>query len=169
MSRQKSKIPAFSLLETLVVLVLSSIVVGIIYTMYYTVSSYHIQLMRKQRAMEDISTVYFLLKKDVAKSRTLVATDAWSVTCRLENGNDIGYTFDSLYILRNQHERADTFFLLSEIPAFYFNTQKVDKYPETIDAVEIAVKNMALPLNIHIFKQYDAASLINLSYKDSIQ
>src|SRR5690349_6024978 len=104
---QNRRVPSFSLIEMLVVLVLSSIMVGIIYFVFFTVNSFYIKLTRKQNLDSDIQMLYYLVNKDWDRSNVIYATSASAFACHAD-GLKIDYTFTPLYAVRKQGERIDT-------------------------------------------------------------
>ena len=102
MSRISHKVHSFSLIELLVVMVLSSIIVSIIYFSYYTVSKYQISLTAKLRGFDDVSELYFLLKKDIYRSKKINSFDEENLICSVEGiGANVHYIFSASYIVRS--------------------------------------------------------------------
>src|SRR5688572_20383804 len=104
------RIEAFSLIEMLVVLILSSIIVSIIYFMYYTVSTYQLTLIRKQRKSEDLTMLYFLLRRDTDRAEKIVALSVDEIQTIDTNAQSVYYSFDTAYVMRKQLARVDTFY-----------------------------------------------------------
>lgn len=168
MFRFNDKTSAFTLVELLIVMVLSSIIVVVIYFTYYTVATFHVQLLRKQRVVEDMSTLYFLLKKDADKCRTIKPNHAMSFSCISEGDWSVDYVFDSLYVLRIQTARVDTFYCRVKSVSCFFENTPIEKHSEVIDKINVGIQGLTQPLNISIMKKYDAASLITTTQKDSL-
>jgi len=163
------RIEAFSLIEMLVVLILSSIIVSIIYFMYYTVSTYQLTLIRKQRKSEDLATLYFLLRRDVDHAKEIVAFSEDEIETTRTDAQSVLYSFDSAFVLRKQLTRIDTFYGQFGNVQLAWRQKPISTYPSNIDKLDVEVKGLALPLQIHVVKKYDAASLVNLVKKDSLQ
>jgi prepilin-type N-terminal cleavage/methylation domain-containing protein len=168
MHRFNHRITAFSLIEMLVVLVLSSLVVTIIYFVYYTVSTYQMRLIKNQQATEDIGALFFLLKKDIVRSKAVQAVSTDDIECITHEGFSVLYSFTRSYVLRQQVVRIDTFHGDFTMPVFQWQGKSVERYPGDIDLVEINVDGMPLPARISIYKKYDVASLVNRAINDSL-
>src|ERR1044072_3609062 len=113
------KVASFSLVEMLVVLVLSGISIGIIYFAYYTLSTYQITLSRKYNDLNDRNTLYFSLKKDIERSQQVTVFGESDLYCLSPHENlTIQYSFSSTYSIRRQAGRVDTFHISTGKPVF---------------------------------------------------
>src|SRR5690349_1031153 len=100
------RLNSFSLIEMLVVLVLSSIVVGIVYFSFYNISAYQLDLTRRYSKFSEITDFYFLLKKDVEESSKIKSINGTEIFC--SNSGQFGriqYLFSDSCILRIQDSR----------------------------------------------------------------
>jgi prepilin-type N-terminal cleavage/methylation domain-containing protein len=165
----RSSLPAFSLPEMLVVMVLSSIIVSIIYFSFQTISSYQVRLSNQKKSAEDAGTLYYILKKDVQQCNAVKALDDDEILCEYWAGSNVSYAFLSDYTLRTQQSRIDTFTCAFTIPVFSFEDKPVSHYPATISEIRLPrAENSTGPLNILLYKYYDAASLLDLTKTDSL-
>jgi hypothetical protein len=163
------KVNSFSLIETLVVMVLSSLIVSIIYFSYYTVSKYQMNLSSRLIDFNDKSELYFLLKKDFDRSKKIEAIDEESLRCNIERkGVEIQYIFSSSYIVRMQDGRVDTFKCNIDKPVFLWRGKQIIPPQGRIDELQIQLLDMAEPIQLSIHKQYDAASLVETVKQDTI-
>jgi type II secretory pathway pseudopilin PulG len=162
-------VPAFSLVELLLVMVLSSIIVGIIYFSYSTISAYQIKLSSQKRIAEDAATLYFILKKDVQQSEVVLATSPETILCKQLLGNT-SYSFYHRYVLRQQVERVDTFIMRFERPRFFQQGVLKEVYPFVVDEILLTPQgDNTTAVNTTVFKYYDAAMLIEINPNDTIQ
>jgi prepilin-type N-terminal cleavage/methylation domain-containing protein len=165
----RASLPAFSLVELLVVMVLSSIIIGIIYFSYSTITSYQLRLTNQKRLAEDSATLYFVLKKDVQQSEAVRAVSPETIVCERSFGL-ISYGFHHGYVLRQQLERIDTFLLRFERPRFFQQKKLLEAYPFLVDEIQLRPQvNDDTTLSTTIFKYYDAAMLIQMTQKDTVQ
>jgi prepilin-type N-terminal cleavage/methylation domain-containing protein len=165
----RASVPSFSLVELLVVMVLSSIIVGVIYFSYATIVSYQLRLSNQKRLVEDAATLYFILKKDVQQSTCVRAISHETILCERSLGT-VNYGFYDGYVLRQQLDRIDTFRLRFEAPKFYQQTKQLGVFPAIVDEIQLTRQATdEASTNISICKYYDAAMLIQLTATDSIQ
>jgi prepilin-type N-terminal cleavage/methylation domain-containing protein len=165
----KNRIPAFSLIELLVVMVLSSVIVSIIYVIFHTVSIYQLDLSKNQELTGEVATCYFLMKKDFERCKLINASNNRQIVC---DGFDVNptvtYDFSDNYVLRKQHLRTDTFHLSFLEVIYSWNGMKVNTFPSVVDEMAIQVRSPRDTLNMHFIKEYDASSLLLLTNKDSV-
>jgi prepilin-type N-terminal cleavage/methylation domain-containing protein len=160
MRRLNHKVRAFSLIEILVVLILSSIVVSIIYMGYYNITTYQANLLRKQQRLENISRLYFLLRKDIGRSEFVFATSDSALGCRLAGGDYISYSFESVIVTRTQNSITDTFFCKTRNQEFFWQTKRIVAFPSKADELNFVLE-LNEPVSLSLFKDYDASSLID--------
>ena len=165
----KSKVHSFSLVEMLVVMVLSSFIVGVIYFTYYTVNSYQITLTRKYALNEERSSLYYLLKKDFDKSAELRTVHMNELGCYDLTGRaNALYFFNDEFVWRKQGTRVDTFYCKMDSLRFLRMGQPITMPDEQIDEVQMILLDFAVPVRLNLVKEYDRAALIETSI-DSIQ
>jgi prepilin-type N-terminal cleavage/methylation domain-containing protein len=159
MYRIKSRVPSFSLIEMLVVMVISSMMVGVIYFVYYTVNSYQVSLTRKYSEVENVNSLYSLLTNDFDRSEYIEATTVNELTCHVQySGTKVSYSFFSNYILRKQESRVDSLACPSNSVAFLFQQKNTES--GLIDELKIETLFFGGMTKLVFFKQYDAAILI---------
>ncbi|MBT1705383.1 prepilin-type N-terminal cleavage/methylation domain-containing protein [Fulvivirgaceae bacterium PWU20] len=161
----KSKTNAFTLVEMLVVLVLSSIIVSIIYVAYFTITRYQVDLSRKQKRSEDLTSLYYLLKRDIHSSVNIEAVNDLSLNC--SGKINILYQFTSTYTVRMQESRVDTFYVQVTAPLFLWKTLQLTTFPSKVDQIELDVQGVVPGLQMNIKKKYSAADLVE-TVKDSL-
>lgn len=153
--------PSFSLVEMLVVMVLSSIVISIIYFTYYTVTTYQASLTRRYASVDDRSRLYFLLKKDFDDGydiRTVHENEL--VVSKIEGDTPVYYFFDREFVLRKQHFRQDTFRCTFTNIQFSGNEDETNTGSRKIFEANLLMEIAGDTMNLRLFKQYDRASLI---------
>lgn len=164
MHHPNPRVAAFSMLEMLVVLVLSSILVGVIYFAYYTISAYQHTLVRRQAAQDDAARVFYLLKKDFDRSETMYVLGDHGFQANLPQGRWVRYTFTADVCLRAQATVMDTLACPFSQVGFQWRGQAaVTNGP--LDELTIVAPNP--DHDIHLYKAYDAAALLLLT-KDSL-
>lgn len=153
-------IHSFSLVEMLVVLVLSSIVSAILYISFSMVSSWQTSLMRRYNGFNDKSEVYYRLKKDIDRSLSIIMIDENTLVCEFqEKEKRITYGFFSDFLVRRQDHRTDTFFCKLSITEFFHEGKPVLR-GELVDEIKTDLLDFPEPVTMHVSKWYDRAALI---------
>lgn len=163
------KAKAFSLPELLVVMVLSSLIAGIIYFVYYTVSAYQLRLTKKMSREADMSLLYFTLKKDVENCKVVSATGPSAIHCIFADGKQVLYSVrpDSS-LLRQQNHRMDTFKLTVSLFSVWWDNKVLTAFPAATDKFQFEIKTSSGFVVAGFGKQYDASSLMEIIPKDSL-
>lgn len=159
--------PAFSIIEMLVVMLLSSLIVGIIYFAYYTVNGYQLTLTRKLQQVDDVAGLYYNLKADLDRSENVYMSGQGIVCNFRQVGSPVEYSFFSEFIIRSQASRTDTLKCAVEEFLFYFQGESAT-LGGTVDEVWIIIKSGNESVSLHMGKEYDAAALVNQVTKDSL-
>lgn len=149
----KPKISAFTLNELIIVLILTSIVVGLAFSVLSLVTK-QISSVRKN----------YSKKIELEKLQTALYTDFNTYSNIHTNNNNIvlknnlkqiNYTITQSYIARNK----DTFFIPTQNVSFYFNGQPAVN--GKIDAITIETSKAFNNSKIFTFKHNDAATFMN--------
>ncbi len=104
----KKKLPAFTLMEVTIAMLIAAIVIAITFTTYRVVSGSYFNFNRKQEKVAMLTTIDKLLKQDFIKAKSIVKT-ADGVFFEINDGI-VTYSFKDSYILRDQFSLGiDTF------------------------------------------------------------
>jgi prepilin-type N-terminal cleavage/methylation domain-containing protein len=167
MNLLKISVKSFTLVEMLVVLVLSSIIVGIIYFIFYNVNTYQLNLMRKQQQIGDMNTLFFTMKSDAERCEHIDALNPYEVVFR--GDIHVAYVFGDKFVLRKQDSRLDSFAGTFLKPVFSWQGRNVERYPDIVDEIQCEFSHFSDSVTLDVRKYYDAAALINVSPKDSLK
>jgi prepilin-type N-terminal cleavage/methylation domain-containing protein len=165
-----AELPSFSLVEMLVVLVISGILLGSLYFAYYTVTAYQLALTKKLSHLEDVNGLYFSLKRDVDRGEAIQSTATRDLRCQFA-GQTVQYTFTADYCLRRQTTRIDTFHCKASTPIISWQGKVLEPADtlQILDALQVTLTDFDPPLTMQIHKLYDAASLIKLTQPDTLR
>lgn len=161
----RNKLPAFSLIEMLVVLVLSSIITGAVYYAYYTVNTFQVSLSRKYTSLRSAATLGYRLRTDVENARITTKLDS-GFQCVLPSNRVITYVLHDQYITRHQDALIDTFRFKTSEKFFLFEGKENPMAP--IDEIILEGRILEKNLRYHVAKEYDAASLVQFVKRDSL-
>lgn len=163
------KVASFSLIELLVVMLLSTIIVGIIYFSYYNVARYQLDLTNRFTRLNDFSTLYFLLKTDFDRGKTINVENENSIRIQVpKRGMSVLYEFNTGYVVRRQGAGLDTFKCPVEIPDFLMQGKPLKEIPGWADELHMHVSDSASSVIVSIRKRYDAASLLETVKYDTL-
>lgn len=168
--RPDIRVQSFSLVEMLVVLVLSGIVLSILYFAYYSISTYQFTLVHKVDKQEELGMMFYTLKRDVERSHVLRIQDQYVIDCySTPEQLDVSYYFFAPDVIRKQMERIDTFHCQIANPLFFFQSIPTTDINAVIDEIRLTGNEHEIPVELDINKLYDAASLINAVPNDTIR
>ena len=120
------KLPAFTIMEVTIAMLVAGIAIAITFTAYRIVSGAYLNFGRKQEKVAAVTLLDKLLKTDVRQaSRVLKTEDGLSL--QLEQGL-IRYSFTDTTVLRNQFTlRTDTFKLVVKDLGFSFEQHSAEE------------------------------------------
>ena len=151
------KLPAFTLMEVTIAMLIAGIAIAITFTAYRIVSGSYIGFSKKQDELAGFVMLDKLLKQDFLSAKHIVKSQE-GLVMEMESGL-INYRMDSGFMLRDQFSlRTDTFKLQVTSPAFLFETNVVE-VGQSIDQFnfETVVQGQSIPL--HYQKIYSAQDL----------
>ncbi len=163
------KIPAFTLMEVTIAMLLTSLVIGITYTAYRLVSRSYVDYVHKQEIMATFLTADKLLKQDFSQARRIIrsgenvehstdADDRGGLQIETDAGI-IRYVFTPGYLLRDQFAlRVDTFKITIKAPVFFFENVPAEN-GTLIDQVHFETRLEGAPLTLNYKKTYSAQDL----------
>ncbi len=151
------KIPAFTLMEVTIAMLIAGIAIAITFTTYRIVSGSYIGFSKKQNELAEFTRLDKLLKKDFMNARSIVKSPG-GLMVAFEQGV-ISYQIDKDFVLRNQFSiRTDTFSLKMDKTSFLFEKDEVAD-GQAIDqfGFEAVVQGQVIPLSYR--KIYSAQNL----------
>lgn len=153
------KLPAFTMIELLVTIVISSIVIGFALGIYYQVNGYFSKNSRQQEDINKIVTFQSVLYNDMEIAKEVYClSDRITLTYR---DNLITYKFYDEYLTRETMHHTDTFFIL----VTGLSSEKLDSYSDFAKEITFLVENGDTPWQFRYFKQYTRDVLFSLSQK----
>jgi len=159
------------MIEMLVVLVLSSMIVGMVYSAYYTVSRYQLTLTQKYTRHADQASVYFILQRDFERSQKIeTLQEPHALRCTHTDRTEVRYYFTPDLVIRKQATRIDSFQCAAGAPVFFFEQKEITQQQVSpVDELRMDMTSLADPARLVLRKQYDAASRIELTENDTLQ
>lgn len=153
----RKKIPAFTLMEVTIAMLIAAIAIAITFTAYRIVSGSYIGFSKKQVELADVVRLDKLLKQDFMAAKNILKSPT-GIVMKMEEGR-IRYEIDKGYVLRDQFSlRIDTFKLLVDNIEFLFEKNiVVDGYTVDQFGFEAVVLGQLMPF--HYKKLYSAQDL----------
>lgn len=146
------RIPAFSLIEMLVVMLLSSITVGIIYVTYYSISMYYIRYSTQQIELERANVFFSRLSVDFDECLSVTKLSS-GILCSQTVGT-VEYHFFPEYSIRRQLSVVDTFPGVNAVAFRYGSQDRVEELG-LIDELEISAWLHARQVTLRFVKDYE--------------
>ena len=170
MCRNDLRVMSFSMIEMLVVLVLSSMIVGMVYSAYYTISRYQLTLTQKYTRQGDLASVYFVLQRDFDRSQKIETLKEPNILrCTYMDRLEILYRFTPELVIRKQASRVDSFQCVANRPVFYFEQKEIrQQQASPVDEMRMEMTSLPDPAWLIVRKMYDAASRIELTENDTL-
>lgn len=154
----QKKLKAFTLLELLIGMIISSLVVGFSYWAYFVIYSQYMNYKLVKEQINAEITFQTVILNDVTGAQAIFSDADNEITLQNDSVAEINYRFTVKFILRKQNEIIDTF-------AFPATAWQVVTIPETSNnLVESFSFNSTIFNEVKEFsfaKQYAADVLIN--------
>lgn len=154
------KLKAFTLIEVLVTMLLTTIIIGIIYYAYEVVQKQFIHNKTNDEGITQLSMLNYLLEKDFNESAEVIAANN-GITFLYNDLKSINYEFDEEYILRNTENVTDTFKIAVENATQLFLESLVNK-GDLVDRLEMDLKYSKESLYFVYTKEYASDILLQL-------
>ena len=158
--QSKQKLPAFTLIELMITMLISSISFGIIYSGYEIVSKQYQSYKSSNEIIADALYLNVLMASDFSKARNAQKNDDGFQLIDYENKSTI-YELSEEYIVRKVSFSTDTFNVPVKNISFLMNNSDVVTEPYWIDEVSFDVNINKQAQTFHYRKQYDAAFLMD--------
>lgn len=127
------KIDAFTLMEVIIVMIISMIVISLTYKTLDIVSMQYRQFSKNSKQVYELSLMETLLTKDFANSE-YVKRVSNGMICRFKR-KSILYIFDNSSMIRVEGAVSDTFNIVPNDVRYYFSDKNVSNINGYIDRV----------------------------------
>ncbi len=160
MQLNPKKIQAFTLIELMITMLISSISFGIIYSGYEIVSKQYRSYKSSNEIIADALYLNVLMASDFSKARDAKKNDDGFQLIDYENRSTI-YELSTEYIVRKVSFSIDTFKVPVKNISYLMQNSDVNAEPYFIDEVSFNVGINKQTQTFHYKKQYDAAFLMD--------
>jgi Tfp pilus assembly protein PilE len=153
------KLPAFTLMEVTISMLITAIAIAITYTAYRIINNTYVGYTRKQDRVAAFTELDKLLKMDFQTADHVVKTEH-GIQVKSVKGQ-ITYQFDSAAIIRNQFMlRLDTFKLPVKSIHYSFEQQEVPA-DQPVDQLELRLQLEDQDVQLLYPKHYSSQNLFN--------
>lgn len=151
------KLPAFTLMEVTIAMLIAGVAIAISFTAYRIVSGAYLTYTKKQERVAVFITADKLMKKDFLNAKRIIRTEA-GLSMELQDGT-ITYELKNDYLLRGQyHLSTDTFKMtLKDINCAFEGVVAPVGTPVDECGFKAAVDAQEIP--VHYQKKYSAQDL----------
>jgi len=151
------KLPAFTLMEVTIAMLIAAIAIAITFTAYRIISGSYFNFIRKQDRVAIFITADKLLKQDFLKARKIIKVQD-GLTFEMEEGF-VNYNFNNAYLLRDQFSlRTDTFKLKIDKLNFLFENEVVTE-GNPVDQCSFETEIDKQTISLYFQKTYSAKDL----------
>ncbi len=165
MTTYSHKLRAFTIIETMVALVLTALAISFVYAAVRFVKQHQDGLAKQLDTFGEFNRLHSALQTDAGMANELQISEM-GIELNLADRSILYHAVDSVCI-RYAGALADTFRIRVDSVAYWFEGQRRETTGNTIDEGTIYVSMHSQSLPIAIYKRYDAASLIKLTQSTS--
>jgi hypothetical protein len=159
-----SRIRSYTVIELLVVMIISSLSIGITYTCYTIFSGHYLSFKKRSDELANYILLDKLLTKDISASKKVGKTSD-GINCVLQKKN-IQYEFYDTYILRKDLI-VDTFPILTAETPVFKRFGKTENIPGAlIEEISMEVLYKDEKLYFYYRKKYGADMLMSMEEAD---
>lgn len=156
------QIPAFSIMEAVVGMVVMAIVMGIVFIIFSIVSERMLDFKNQNQYIADMNRLTYSINKDIFESEKLIEEDNGFLFYDY-TGNKVVYKIQDDYLLREKVDFIDTF----RIPVRHLKIDTIGRKSRKIvfQRIEMEVDVNKLPLRVRFFKKIEANELLKTLLK----
>jgi prepilin-type N-terminal cleavage/methylation domain-containing protein len=156
---KKSKIPGYTIIELIVVMVISTIVVSIAYKTYDIVFTQYLRVRSQNEQIRQLSLLDLLLEKDFANSNYVMNVDE-GIVCNY-SGKQVVYSLNNRFIVRSERSVSDTFRVMAQNIQFAYSNKAIEESNRLIDKFSFEHQDKEHLLYFRYRKVYAAEFLMN--------
>jgi hypothetical protein len=153
----KVYIPAFSIIETVVSLVITAIVMGLIFLIFSILSERMLDFKMQNETITDLNRLTYLINKDIFDSEEMTSFPN-ALHFNSPKTGKIDYYIHEKYTLRNQGEFIDTFKLV--IKHFKSDTLKHKNQKIVFNRLKIKTEVNGQPTDLTFFRKIYSDELL---------
>lgn len=157
------RLPGFSLIELVIVMMLSGVVLGMVYYSFHITQLTFTRFLKNKKQQEDFHVMNANLERDFFKSDSITYQDR-IVSCYLKDEMVI-YDIAEKGIYRNQNNSLDTLQIVVEECICSFEREETQS--GWIDELLINYLDKRGHGDLHFIKNYDAVSILSYNKRNT--
>ncbi len=154
------KMQAFTLLELLIGMIISSIVIGFCYTGYSIIYRQYINYSKIKREIVSAMQLNTVLNTDFINAAS-VTFDTDKLMLNYENKLPLQYDFKENFILRKDREITDTFMFAPKNVIPIYLTESIESSDAQVNNFSFDVMLFGESEHFHFTKNYSAETMVN--------
>ncbi|PKP20789.1 MAG: hypothetical protein CVU05_08330 [Bacteroidetes bacterium HGW-Bacteroidetes-21] len=151
------RIKAFTLIEMIVAMIISSVVIGLALTVYGRINEYFIDLNKIGEKYNNTLMLVSNLRNDFERAIEIKGDNS-QIMVLLENEMNNTYDFNGDVVVRTSKEQSDTFFL----PQKNIETKYCDDKQEYLSELTIDFMQGEQIIQLHLIKDYSRDLMFNI-------
>ncbi|MBC2844637.1 PulJ/GspJ family protein [Winogradskyella flava] len=151
----KTKVKAFTLNEMVIVMIISTVVIGLAFTVLSLVQKHMWAIQENLKFNTELNRLEEVLWIDINNYNMLFYNDKKNVLKFKTILDSTSYQFHDNYVLRDK----DSFHLKIDKQRYYFNGVQV--YQGKVDAMKLSMSRQHKDLDLFVFKLNDAKRLMD--------
>lgn len=155
--RLNKKVPAFTLMEVTIAMLIAAIAIAITYTAYRIVSRSYLDYKRKQEKTADLMVIDQRLRSDFESAKRI--TKSLQGIIIEQSGGKINYVFSKDLIIRDQFTLRTDSFKMSLNNIHYLFERQDKEAGAILDELELSIQADGQPMPLSYKKQYSSQDL----------
>ena len=161
------RLKAFTILEVMVTMVISTIVIGGGFSAYEMSVKQYKLYEHISSVMNQVSAFHSVFERDIADSKTILARDR-AIEC-IQKDKTVWYEFRGDYILRNLTSARDTFHVENDSLLLSFKNTEQSNVGGLVDRVKVRISLKGEKQSIIINKLYGADCIMAKTMADKYE
>jgi hypothetical protein len=160
---KKNSMPAFSVLEALISMVVSAIVIGFVFVIFTILSEQMLEFKNQNQYVADLNRMTYSFNKDIFDSEKMLLSEN-QITFYSYSGEGVKYNLYPEYFTRTKNEFVDTFTI--PIKQFRIDTIQNQTKKNVFQKLTLAVDVNKEPMKLKFFKKVYSNELIKKEFKE---
>lgn len=158
-NKLQSKIKAFSIIETVVSLIITSIIVSIVFVLFNIVEQNLINIKETSSFSSDINRLNFAINKDNYENELLIENDRSFTFIHYNKNDSVSYLFHEDFIIRKKKNFIDTMHVCIKNINYKIIKSKNNKYQ--FSKINLEIKDSIKTYELNYYKRLFPNTLSN--------
>lgn len=159
MSKINAEIKAFSIVETVITLIIATIIVSIVFILFSITEERLIDLKKSNSFSNDLNRLSFAINKDIFENDTLLNGPDYLTFIHYNKLDSINYIFSDSAVVRKKKDFTDTLFIKVKKISFEHLKSKNEKYHFL--KMKFEIKDSSKSYELKFYKRFFLNSIVN--------